>query len=99
MGHIELAAPVVHIWYLRGTRAWLAYLLMGTEAREELKAKQLEKVIYFAAKLATWVDDEKRHADLPNLDAELQEELSESERQRALEIDPRFKAIEDGVAG
>ena len=45
MGHIELAAPVVHIWYLRGTRSWLAYLLMGTEIREELKAKQLEKVI------------------------------------------------------
>jgi len=30
MGHIELAASVVHIWYLRGTRSWLAYLLMGT---------------------------------------------------------------------
>ena len=65
MGHIELAAPVVHIWYLRGTRSWLAYLLMGTEAREELKAKQLEKVIYFAANLVTWVDEEKRHDDLP----------------------------------
>ena len=61
MGHIELAAPVVHIWYLRGTRSWLAYLLMGTEVREELKAKQLEKVIYFAANLVTWVDEEKRH--------------------------------------
>ena len=52
----------MHIWYLRGTRSWLAYLLMGTEAREELKAKQLEKVIYFAANLVTWVDEEKRHA-------------------------------------
>ena len=59
MGHIELAAPVVHIWYLRGTRSWLAYLLMGTEAREELKAKQLEKVIYFAANLVTWVDEDE----------------------------------------
>ena len=29
MGHIELAAPAVHIWYLRGTRSWLAYLLIG----------------------------------------------------------------------
>ena len=56
MGHIELAAPVVHIWYLRGTRSWLAYLLSGTDVREELKAKQLEKVIYFAANLVTWVD-------------------------------------------
>ena len=35
MGHIELAAPAVHIWYLRGTRSWLAYLLMGTQPREE----------------------------------------------------------------
>src|SRR5919198_825653 len=43
MGHIELAAPVVHIWYLRGTRSWLAYLLSGTDVREELKAKQVEK--------------------------------------------------------
>jgi len=33
MGHIALSAPVVHIWYLRGTRSWLAYLLMGTPPR------------------------------------------------------------------
>jgi DNA-directed RNA polymerase subunit beta' len=95
MGHIELAAPVVHIWYLRGTRSWLAYLLMGTEAREELKAKQLEKVIYFAANLVTWVDEDKRHDDLPNLEAELAEEVGEIERRRDLEIDRRFKALEE----
>jgi DNA-directed RNA polymerase subunit beta' len=94
MGHIELAAPVVHIWYLRGTRSWLAYLLMGTEAREELKAKQLEKVIYFAANLVTWVDDEKRHEDIPALEGELAEEISQLERQRDLEVDRRFKALE-----
>jgi DNA-directed RNA polymerase subunit beta' len=94
MGHIELAAPVVHIWYLRGTRSWLAYLLMGTEAREELKAKQLEKVIYFAANLVTWVDEERRREDIPALEGELAEELSQLERQRDLEIDRRFKALE-----
>jgi DNA-directed RNA polymerase subunit beta' len=99
MGHIELAAPVVHIWYLRGTRSWLAYLLMGTEAREELKAKQLEKVIYFAANLVTWVDEERRHQDLPNMEAELAEELQEIEKERDLDIDRRFKALEDEVAG
>ncbi|HUE58513.1 MAG TPA: DNA-directed RNA polymerase subunit beta', partial [Acidimicrobiales bacterium] len=98
MGHIELAAPVVHIWYLRGTRSWLAYLLMGTEAREELKAKQLEKVIYFAANLVTYVDEEKRHEDLPNLEAELAEELGEIERARDLDLDRRFKALEDELA-
>jgi DNA-directed RNA polymerase subunit beta' len=98
MGHIELAAPVVHIWYLRGTRSWLAYLLMGTEAREELKAKQLEKVIYFAANLVTFVDEEKRHADLPNLEVELSEELADIVRTRDLDIDRRYKALEEELA-
>jgi len=98
MGHIELAAPVVHIWYLRGTRSWLAYLLMGTEAREELKAKQLEKVIYFAANLVTFVDDEKLHTDLPSLEAELAEELAEIERARDVELDRRFKTLEEELA-
>ncbi|MST31916.1 DNA-directed RNA polymerase subunit beta' [Acidimicrobiaceae bacterium USS-CC1] len=98
MGHIELAAPVVHIWYLRGTRSWLAYLLMGTEAREELKAKQLEKVIYFAANLVTFVDEEKRHNDLPSLEAELAEELAEIERARDLDLDRRFKSLEEELA-
>src|SRR5438067_2063296 len=98
MGHIELAAPVVHIWYLRGTRSWLAYLLMGTEAREELKAKQLEKVIYFAANLVTWVDDERRHTDLAELEGEVAEELAEIERSRDLDVDRRFKDLEGEVA-
>ena len=95
MGHIELAAPVVHIWYLRGTRSWLAYLLMGTEAREELKAKQLEKVIYFAANLVTWVDEAKRHEDLPELEAELRDEIADIEKKRDLDIDRRFKELEE----
>ena len=98
MGHIELAAPVVHIWYLRGTRSWLAYLLMGTEPREELKAKQLEKVIYFAANLVTWVDEDKRHEDLPALEAELRDEIGDLEKKRDLEIDRRFKALEEELA-
>ena len=98
MGHIELAAPVVHIWYLRGTRSWLAYLLMGTEAREELKAKQLEKVIYFAANLVTSVDEERRHADLPNLEIEMNEELADIVRTRDLDIDRRYKQLEEELA-
>jgi DNA-directed RNA polymerase subunit beta' len=98
MGHIELAAPVVHIWYLRGTRSWLAYLLMGTEAREELKAKQLEKVIYFAANLVTWVDEEKRHSDLPTLEAELIEELGEMRKGMELELARRAELTEKEVS-
>jgi DNA-directed RNA polymerase beta' subunit len=98
MGHIELAAPVAHIWYLRGTRSWLAYLLMGTEAREELKAKQLEKVIYFAANLVTWVDEEKRHEDLPNLEVELQEEIAAIKREFELAERDHYERLEKELA-
>ena len=88
----------MHIWYLRGTRSWLAYLLMGTEVREELKAKQLEKVIYFAANLVTWVDEEKRHTDLPNIEAEIIGERDEIEKERDKKIDQRFKELENELA-
>ncbi len=98
MGHIELAAPVVHIWYLRGTRSWLAYLLSGTEAREELKAKQLEKVIYFAANLVTWVDHDKLHEELPNIEAEMLAEREQIESERELEIAERYEELESEIA-
>ncbi|MFA5566004.1 MAG: DNA-directed RNA polymerase subunit beta' [Acidimicrobiia bacterium] len=98
MGHIELAAPACHIWYLRGTRSWLAYLLMGTQPREELKAKQLEKVIYFAANLVTWVDEERRHEDLPNLEVELAEERELIEREMQLELAGIAESVEAEIA-
>jgi len=94
MGHIELAAPAVHIWYLRGTRSWLAYLLSGLEPKEELKAKQLEKVIYFAANLVTWVDEDKRHADTSTLEAEMLGERDAIEKERELELANRLEELE-----
>jgi len=94
MGHIELAAPVVHIWYLRGTRSWLAYLLGGLEPRDEIKAKQLEKVIYFAAWLVSSVDADKRHEDLPELKKELSEDLELLEKARDKEVKQRQKDAE-----
>src|SRR5215203_3558439 len=105
MGHIELAAPVVHIWYLRGTRSWLAYLLSGTDVREELKAKQLEKVIYFAANLVTWVDADKRHDELRKLELasrmeELEKEIAalEAEGAKDSDIRSRQKAVDKDLA-
>jgi len=95
MGHIELAAPVVHIWYLRGTRSWLAYLLMGTETKEELKAKQLEKVIYFAANLVTWVDKEKIESDIQELEAQLQLDVQEIEHRLEIAVNDRQNALEN----
>jgi DNA-directed RNA polymerase subunit beta' len=98
MGHIELSAPVVHIWYLRGTRSWLAYLLAGLEPREELKAKQLEKVIYFAANLVTYVDEDKRHAELASQEAEYLEERDAIQKELEVAIDRRFKELETEAA-
>ena len=63
MGHIELAAPVTHIWYFKGVPSRLGYLL-------DLAPKDLEKVIYFAAYMITAVDDEARQRDLPSLEAQ-----------------------------
>ena len=99
MGHIALSAPVVHIWYLRGTRSWLAYLLLGTAPKEELKAKQLEKVIYFAANMVTYVDVEQRHTDLPELRHALQDEISEITEREQKELDRRLKDLEEKIAG
>ena len=53
MGHIELAAPVTHIWYFKGVPSRLGYLL-------DLAPKDLEKVIYFAAYMITRVDEDER---------------------------------------
>ena len=71
MGHIELAAPVAHIWYLRGTRSWLTYLLMDIDQREDLKANQLEKVIYFSAYLVISMDQAVVQKALPELEVEM----------------------------
>ncbi|MGH9362461.1 MAG: DNA-directed RNA polymerase subunit beta', partial [Thermoanaerobaculia bacterium] len=87
MGHIELAAPVTHIWYFKGVPSRLGYLL-------DLAPKNLEKVIYFAAHLITWVDDERRHRDLASLEAKHRSEVEELEHQRDLWIDGRFKELE-----
>ena len=98
MGHIELAAPAVHIWYLRGTRSWLAYLLMGTEPKEELKAKQLEKVIYFAANLVISVDEERRDEDLASLETEVVGEREAIDKDMELDLARRSEELESELA-
>ena len=91
MGHIELAAPVTHIWYFKGVPSRLGYLL-------DLAPKDLEKVIYFAAYMITWVDDEARHRDLPSLEAQIQLERSDFENRRDSDVDTRAKRLESDLA-
>ena len=68
MGHIDLAAPVSHIWFFKGVPSRIGYLL-------DMAPKELEKILYFAASIVTWVDQEARWRDLPKLEGEMQAEL------------------------
>ncbi|MFZ1458559.1 MAG: DNA-directed RNA polymerase subunit beta' [Candidatus Saccharimonadales bacterium] len=65
MGHITLAAPVAHIWFMRGAPSAMA-LLTGVPVR------QLERVAYFASYLILGVKEDKRDAMLADLEAELE---------------------------
>src|ERR687890_322481 len=73
MGHIDLAAPVSHIWFFKGVPSRIGYLL-------DMAPKELEKVLYFAASMITWVDEEARERDLETL-RENVEEAAERLRQ------------------
>ena len=63
MGHISLAAPVAHIWFMRGTPSAMS-LLLGITVRN------LERVAYFASYIVLSVNDEKREKMLADLEAE-----------------------------
>ncbi len=91
MGHIELAAPVTHIWYFKGVPSRLGYLL-------DLAPKDLEKVIYFAAYMITSVDTESRHAELPNLQVEHDLEKKQMVDNRDSDIATIARDLEDELA-
>ncbi|WP_449281764.1 DNA-directed RNA polymerase subunit beta' [Leucobacter sp.] len=91
MGHIELAAPVTHIWYFKGVPSRLGYLL-------DMAPKDLEKVIYFAAYMIIDIDEEGRHEDLAELEAELRLELKALEDQRDIAIAQRQQQAESDLA-
>ena len=91
MGHIELAAPVTHIWYFKGVPSRLGYLL-------DVAPKDLEKVIYFAAFMVTHVDVEGRHENLPRLEAELGKRVKRLEEKRDSEIAARSEKMEADLA-
>ncbi len=91
MGHIELAAPVTHIWYFKGVPSRLGYLL-------DLAPKDLEKVIYFAAYMITEVDEESRTRDLPTLEARLSVEKDEIAKRRDADVEARQQRLEADLA-
>ncbi|KOX13070.1 DNA-directed RNA polymerase subunit beta' [Nocardiopsis sp. NRRL B-16309] len=91
MGHIELAAPVTHIWYFKGVPSRLGYLL-------DLAPKDLEKIIYFAAYMVTWVDTDARERDLQSLEARISVEKQHLEQRRDSTIEERHRKLEADLA-
>ncbi|MCX7264028.1 MAG: hypothetical protein NT035_01205, partial [Burkholderiales bacterium] len=91
MGHIELAAPVTHIWYFKGVPSRLGYLL-------DLAPKDLEKVIYFAAYMITEVKVEDREEDMPQLEKKLANDIRKIETRRDNDVDARMKKQEADTA-
>src|SRR5204863_4645671 len=87
MGHIDLAAPVSHIWFFKGVPSRIGYLL-------DIAPRELEKVLYFAASIVTAVDTEKRAADLNGLEDQVKAEAERVDVDR----DEALAALEDRLS-
>jgi len=73
MGHIELASPVSHIWYFKGTPSRIGLLL-------DLSPRNLERILYFALYVVTWINEEARTQALSSIEESVQRQLQEKEQ-------------------
>ncbi|MEY4747553.1 MAG: hypothetical protein RLZZ416_602 [Candidatus Parcubacteria bacterium] len=98
MGHIDLATPVSHIWFLRGIPSRIA-LMLG------LSAAEVEKVVYFAGYIVTHVDEEVRKSLLKDLEQEFQQktksaasaEVKTDLKEKATKARKEIESIQQGV--
>ena len=68
MGHIKLAVPVSHIWFLRGVPSKTGLLL-------DVSVQNLEKIIYFAGYIITKIDEEARKKSIEEIEREYKQKL------------------------
>ncbi len=94
MGHIELASPVSHIWYVKGVPSRLGLLL-------NISPRNLERVLYFAQYIITHVDEEARSRALQRIErdlalkaARIEGEISTKIAEIEQERDQRLEAVE-----
>ncbi|HWQ28961.1 MAG TPA: DNA-directed RNA polymerase subunit beta', partial [Dehalococcoidia bacterium] len=94
MGHIELASPVSHIWFVKGTPSRIGLLL-------DMSPRSLERVLYFAQFMVTEVDEAAKKRALERLHQEMEREVSSrvqavEEEIASLQLarDERIEAIE-----
>jgi DNA-directed RNA polymerase subunit beta' len=85
MGHIDLATPIAHIWYTRRIPSYLGLLL-------DISRRNLDRVLYFAQYIVTYVDEDARQKALKRLE----DEMSVSEREQANQINTKIAEVKKG---
>ncbi len=80
MGHISLATPVTHIWFLRGVPSRIGLFL-------DLSVQALEKIVYFASFVVVSVDEELRDETLNQLEEEFKDKKLELKKQFSVKIE------------
>src|SRR5918996_727733 len=79
MASIELAAPIAHVWFVKGVPSRMGYLL-------DISPKELDRVLYFASSIVTWIDREGRANDISTLREQVEEEIRQLEEERDEEV-------------
>ena len=85
MGHIELSAPVAHVWYTRRIPSYLGLLL-------DVSRRNLDRVLYFAQYVVTFVDEDARQKALKRLE----DKITVTEREQATKINAQIAEIKSG---
>jgi DNA-directed RNA polymerase subunit beta' len=91
MGHIELAAPVAHLWFSRRIPSILGRLL-------DMSRRDLDRVLYFAQYIVTYVDEEGRKKALEQLDTKFTSEEGEVGKDYSEEIQEKELEREESLA-
>ncbi len=91
MGHIELASPVSHIWFVKGTPSRLGLLL-------DISPRSLERVLYFAQHIITFVDEPAKERAIERLHEDMEKESLEREKPYVEQITEIELARDEAVA-
>ncbi len=90
MAHIDLAAPVSHIWFFKGVPSRIGYLI-------DMAPKELEKVLYFAASIVTFIDEEARQKDMTKLEKEVNKVLDAYKGEKEERVQELSESLERRV--
>ena len=91
MAHVDLAAPVSHIWFFKGVPSRIDYLI-------DMAPKELEKVLYFAASIVTWIDEEAHTKDMGKLEKEVDKVLDAYKAEREQRTQELSESLERRLA-